>query len=140
MGFFVNKLPSSLYLSPCAKSLKAVKCLFHNNAGWSSLVARRAHNPKVIGSNPIPATRNSQVRGTYASGLIVFKFKKRCYYHRTITVHSKTPRLEVYYLPQMGCRFSHNLADDCSSFLVILTLGMSVQVECDAHTGMTQTA
>src|SRR5690554_7419447 len=26
-------------------------------AGWSSLVARRAHNPKVIGSNPIPATK-----------------------------------------------------------------------------------
>ena len=26
------------------------------NAGWSSLEARRAHNPKVIGSNPIPAT------------------------------------------------------------------------------------
>jgi F0F1-type ATP synthase membrane subunit c/vacuolar-type H+-ATPase subunit K len=25
-------------------------------AGWSSLVARWAHNPKVIGSNPIPAT------------------------------------------------------------------------------------
>ena len=24
-------------------------------AGWSSLVARRAHNPKVIGSNPVPA-------------------------------------------------------------------------------------
>ena len=26
------------------------------NAGWSSLVARRAHNPKVVGSNPAPAT------------------------------------------------------------------------------------
>ena len=26
-------------------------------AGWSSLVARRAHNPKVVGSNPAPATR-----------------------------------------------------------------------------------
>ena len=26
-----------------------------NIAGWSSLEARRAHNPKVIGSNPIPA-------------------------------------------------------------------------------------
>ncbi len=26
-------------------------------AGWSSLVARRAHNPKVIGSNPVPATK-----------------------------------------------------------------------------------
>ena len=25
-------------------------------AGWSSLVARRAHNPKVVGSNPSPAT------------------------------------------------------------------------------------
>ena len=28
-----------------------------NNAGWSSLEARRAHNPKVIGSNPVPATQ-----------------------------------------------------------------------------------
>ena len=27
------------------------------NAGWSSLVARRAHNPKVVGSNPAPATK-----------------------------------------------------------------------------------
>ena len=28
-----------------------------NSAGWSSLVARRAHNPKVVGSNPAPATK-----------------------------------------------------------------------------------
>ena len=27
------------------------------DAGWSSLVARRAHNPKVSGSNPDPATK-----------------------------------------------------------------------------------
>ena len=27
-------------------------------AGWSSLVARRAHNPKVVGSNPAPATKS----------------------------------------------------------------------------------
>ncbi len=26
-------------------------------AGWSSLVAREAHNLEVIGSNPIPATK-----------------------------------------------------------------------------------
>ena len=26
------------------------------DAGWSSLVARRAHNPEVVGSNPAPAT------------------------------------------------------------------------------------
>ena len=30
-------------------------------AGWSSLVARRAHNPKVVGSNPAPATKVSPV-------------------------------------------------------------------------------
>ena len=28
-------------------------CIFI--AGWSSLEARRAHNPKVVGSNPAPA-------------------------------------------------------------------------------------
>ena len=33
--------------------------MYHDfrNAGWSSLVARRAHNPKVVGSNPSPATK-----------------------------------------------------------------------------------
>ena len=30
-------------------------------AGWSSLVARWAHNPKVVGSNPSPATNGSVV-------------------------------------------------------------------------------
>ena len=29
-----------------------------SSAGWSSLAARRAHNPKVRGSNPLPATRS----------------------------------------------------------------------------------
>ena len=28
------------------------------DAGWSSPVARWAHNPKVRGSNPLPATKN----------------------------------------------------------------------------------
>ena len=32
-------------------------------AGWSSLVARRAHNPEVVGSNPAPATKNLQLVG-----------------------------------------------------------------------------
>jgi hypothetical protein len=32
------------------------------DAGWSSLVARRAHNPKVAGSNPAPATFLNNVR------------------------------------------------------------------------------
>src|SRR6266508_5332140 len=29
-------------------------------AGWSSSVARRAHNPKVAGSNPAPATASER--------------------------------------------------------------------------------
>lgn len=29
-----------------------------SGAGWGSLVARRAHNPKIPGSNPGPATTN----------------------------------------------------------------------------------
>ena len=29
-------------------------------AGWSSLVARWAHNPKVVGSNPTPATKKER--------------------------------------------------------------------------------
>ena len=30
-----------------------------NSAGWSSPEARRAHNPEVTGSNPVPATLSS---------------------------------------------------------------------------------
>ena len=30
-----------------------------SGAGWSSLAARRAHNPKVVGSNPTPATNSN---------------------------------------------------------------------------------
>ena len=32
------------------------------DAGWSSLAARRAHNPKVTGSNPVPATKEFAVK------------------------------------------------------------------------------
>jgi hypothetical protein len=31
--------------------------IYFSVAGWSSLVARWAHNPKVVGSNPAPATK-----------------------------------------------------------------------------------
>jgi hypothetical protein len=45
----------------------------HLDAGWSSPVARQAHNLKVTGSNPVPATRYKapQVRacGAFACGI-----------------------------------------------------------------------
>ena len=36
--------------------LDGLKKKFQFDAGWSSLAARWAHNPKVEGSNPSPAT------------------------------------------------------------------------------------
>src|SRR6266550_3842194 len=37
-------------------------------AGWSSLVARWAHNPKVAGSNPAPATNRIQLNPLETEG------------------------------------------------------------------------
>ena len=34
----------------------------NTDAGWSSSVARWAHNPEVVGSNPAPATRLKEVK------------------------------------------------------------------------------
>ena len=41
----------------CAGRRRRSAILCGSVAGWSSLVARWAHNPKVAGSNPAPATR-----------------------------------------------------------------------------------
>ena len=48
------------------------------DAGWSSPVARRAHNPKVTGSNPVPATIGSP--GLFGRDFLVFGHggTKRC--------------------------------------------------------------
>ena len=43
-----------------------------NIARWSSLVARRAHNPKVVGSNPAPATNLLEVSSLDTSSFLVF--------------------------------------------------------------------
>src|SRR5881296_2231288 len=37
--------------------------IWRSGAGWSSLVARWAHNPKVAGSNPAPATNANRTPG-----------------------------------------------------------------------------
>ncbi len=43
---------------------------YDRTAGWSSLVARWAHNPKVGGSNPPPATKShrKQIRNKQEKG------------------------------------------------------------------------
>ena len=41
-----------------SKETRFQRAATYNSAGWSSLVARRAHNPEVVGSNPAPATKH----------------------------------------------------------------------------------
>ena len=36
---------------------------YNDERGWSSVVARRAHNPEVVGSNPTPATTTTHLLG-----------------------------------------------------------------------------
>ena len=49
-----------LILISCKSEAVSVECAA-SDAGWSSLVARWAHNPKVVGSNPAPATNSFEV-------------------------------------------------------------------------------
>ena len=52
------------------------------DAGWSSLVARRAHNPKVVGSNPAPATKSTVLLlmniARVKPLLGLFRIRKKC--------------------------------------------------------------
>ena len=41
------------------RSKPSVNELTDHDAGWSSLVAREAHNLEVAGSNPVPATKKN---------------------------------------------------------------------------------
>ncbi len=49
----------------------SIHLVVNAGAGWSSLVARRAHNPKVVGSNPTPATNIIYLRQSPDFGVII---------------------------------------------------------------------
>ena len=53
------------------------------DAGWSSPVARQAHNLKVIGSNPIPAPKKKPAKSMTWRVLLVWT--------RTIVSYGRTP-------------------------------------------------
>ena len=42
-----------------------------SGAGWSSQAARRAHNPKVVGSNPTPATNFTEEFFTFPQANLI---------------------------------------------------------------------
>ena len=48
-------------------------------AGWSSSVARRAHNPKVRGSNPLPATNLILVVNLFYGSLVQLVNTSACH-------------------------------------------------------------
>ena len=48
-----------------SRSLPGLKNTAAIDAGWSSPVARQAHNLKVAGSNPAPATKNPDISIIY---------------------------------------------------------------------------
>src|SRR5690606_6727517 len=54
-----------------------------NTAGWSSLVARRAHNPEVEGSNPSPATNLASEAAPSASEVVCRAAALGCGYRLT---------------------------------------------------------
>ena len=47
-------------------------------AGWSSPVARQAHNLKVVGSNPTPAPKNTNTPEAPASGVLSYLHPNPC--------------------------------------------------------------
>ena len=54
-----------------------------DGAGWSSPVARQAHNLKVVGSNPTPATKNASKSVFYKDAILwgcVFFYAWLCFY------------------------------------------------------------
>jgi hypothetical protein len=61
-------------------------------AGWSSPVARQAHNLKVVGSNPTPATNDTDIPKSpdaKAPGLSALSANRRCSIHSRILPNSR---------------------------------------------------
>ncbi len=53
------------------------------DAGWSSLAARRAHNPKVAGSNPAPATNLLPRLGFFVG--LDWRLSRKIYIYQPLT-------------------------------------------------------
>ena len=63
-------------------------------AGQSSLVARRAHNPEAVGSNPAPATNGSLVQRPMTSACHAEDHEFESRTNRHLRLHSSVGRAE----------------------------------------------
>src|SRR3546814_8783089 len=57
-------------------------------AGWSSQVARRAHNPKVAGLNPAPATNRSEEHTSELQSLMRISYAVFCLKKKNTIKHN----------------------------------------------------
>ena len=112
-GFDSHALPPFLAFSrtacggldPCKLAMRRYG-VSSPNAGWSSPVARRAHNPKVEGSNPSPATsRQTRTRPRAAKlwGAVVSR-AVRCAAVRCAAVRCAAVRCASYLARSDGHR------------------------------------
>lgn len=70
----------------------------NNNAGWSSSVARWAHNPEVAGSNPVPATTPEGPCPTPRTGAFCYSTLHR---HVANSHFARTPRPRTLSVPHV---------------------------------------
>ena len=66
-----------------------------NIAGWSSLEARRAHNPKVASSNLAPATRRALLQRSENPVVVSFLFKNIVVVQRKDTYYNADREKEL---------------------------------------------
>jgi hypothetical protein len=87
-------------LAPYRPSDILCRCPSTLDAGWSSPVARWAHNPKVAGSNPAPATipqLEFAGRGNAVAGILRIASLSRAF--AGLTVRRYPPVLRVVLAP-----------------------------------------
>ena len=71
-----DDLSERLPKAPTASQTATMRYDSGRDAGWSSQVARRAHNPEVAGSNPVPATKSVTVVDTISATVTSFYARK----------------------------------------------------------------
>ena len=97
-----NNIASSTLASIERKLFRFAQRRYRNyskNAGWSSLVARQAHNLKVAGSNPAPATKFLRWGETLSSRRL------KAFQSSSVVERSAVNRLVVGSNPTAGAKF-----------------------------------
>src|SRR5580692_234915 len=85
-------------------------CATRVDAGWSSPVARQAHNLKVVGSNPTPATTNNSAGSPVEPALLFVRFRAS----EKRTSVAKSPKSSALGIPHRG---QHDPVDEAADDL-----------------------